>query len=51
MINVENWIDVDRDFRIQRLSAPKGPLVNSEYYTGWMGILVLLKLKMYLIDD
>jgi hypothetical protein len=51
MINVENRIDVNRDFGIQRLSAPKGPLVNSEYYTGWMGILILLKLKMYLMED
>ncbi|CAK9290718.1 unnamed protein product [Gordionus sp. m RMFG-2023] len=28
--------DVEASFKVQRQVEPKGPLINSEYYTGWI---------------
>ena len=30
--------DVEASFKVQRMFEPKGPLVNSEMYTGWMDV-------------
>ena len=29
--------NVSGAFAVQRLFSPRGPLVNSEYYPGWLG--------------
>ena len=29
--------NVSSAFAVQRLFSPRGPLVNSEYYPGWLG--------------
>lgn len=33
---LENKASVNESFAVQRKYAPKGPLVNSEFYPGWL---------------
>ena len=35
--------NVSNAFAVQRLFSPKGPLVNSEYYPGWLGWFLWIK--------
>jgi hypothetical protein len=41
----ENLSGVNESFAIQRRFAPKGPLVNSEFYPGWLGTYNILLRK------
>ena len=39
--------NVSNAFAVQRLFSPKGPLVNSEYYPGWLGWFLVNKKRRH----
>ena len=43
--------NVSSAFAVQRLFSPRGPLVNSEYYPGWLGELVAYRFHNPETDD
>ena len=43
--------NVSSAFAVQRLFSPRGPLVNSEYYPGWLGELGAYRLHDPETDD